>query len=214
MGSARLPGKILMSIGDKPLLGHILKRLERLKHEAIVVIATTAHIRDDAVEAFCKEWGAQCFRGDELNVLKRYYDCAYKYGFTDIVRMTGDNPFPDVEELERMIALHKAHGNDYTECFSSLPVGVGMEMFSMGALAKSLELSTLEHHFEHVDEYILENHSDFRCETMEVPDEKRRPEVRLTVDTKEDYDKACSIVERADGYITTEEAIRLCTRSV
>ena len=41
MGSTRLPGKILMTIGGKILLEHILCRLTKLRHAALTVIATS-----------------------------------------------------------------------------------------------------------------------------------------------------------------------------
>ena len=211
MGSSRLPQKILMPIGKSLLLEHILFRLGYLPVEAKVIIATTVSDRDDAVKDFCRARGVDFFRGDECNVLDRYYECALHYGLTNIVRLTGDNPFPDIEELGRLIEMHASHGNDYSECFSVLPVGAGMEVFSLAALETSRRLSTQPHHFEHVNEYILENKTDFKCETLKVSEEKNRPGVRLTVDTRADYELACRIVENASNeYITTQEAVRLC----
>lgn len=212
MNSTRLPGKILMSIGKKLLLEHILFRLDCLIAKTKVVIATTSTPADDVVEAFCDNHNVDCFRGDEFNVLDRYYKCAVKYGFNDIVRMTGDNPFPDIEELDRLIAMHREHGNHYSECLSVLPIGLGTEIFSFAALESSYNLSTKPHHFEHVNEYIIENKADFKYETLIVPNEKNKPEVRLTVDTQEDFELICCIAESApDKYITTQEAIRLCS---
>ena len=55
MGSSRLPGKILMDLEGKTLLGHILFRLERLKNPVQIVIATSDLQQDDQVEMFCRE---------------------------------------------------------------------------------------------------------------------------------------------------------------
>ena len=101
MGSSRLPGKILMDYEGNTLLGHIISRLERLDYPAEKVIATSVLPKDDVVEGFCQKSGVICFRGSEENVLERYFECARKYGFSQIVRMTGDNPFPDISELDR-----------------------------------------------------------------------------------------------------------------
>lgn len=210
MGSSRLPGKILKDFGGKALLKCIDDRIALLKHEATFVIATSDLPQDDAVEEFCKQNNIECFRGSELNVLKRYYDCAKTYRFDDIVRMTGDNPFPDIEELDHLIAVHIQQKLDFSENFSVLPVGVGMEIMSFEALEKSLQGASLEKHFEHADEYILDNLDKFSHATVKVNADKNYPDVRLTVDTIEDYRKACYIIEKAQGeYVTTQLAIKL-----
>lgn len=214
-GSTRLPGKILKVIHDRTLLDHIIDRLKGLKEEAVIVIATSSLPGDDRVEQFCREKGVLCFRGSESNVLSRYYTCAKEQGFDHIVRLTADNPFVDVEEVDRLIAFHKQQGNEFTESFSQLPIGVGAEIFSFPALEEDMEKASMPHHFEHVDEYILENMEKFKTGTLQVPAEKHAPEVRLTVDTQEDYEKACYIAAHSkNGLATTEEAIALCSQYV
>lgn len=210
MGSTRLPGKILRNIGETPLLKHILDRLQLLSQNAYIVIATSSLEKDNIVEEFCKNNSVACFRGSEDNVLLRYYDCATFYGFSDIVRMTGDNPFPDIEELDRLLLYHRSHNMDFTENFSVLPIGVGMEVISYKALEESVHKASISKHFEHVDEYILDNLVKFRHATVEVNKDKNKPDVRLTVDTYSDYVKACYIVDKANvKYVTTEKAIEL-----
>ncbi len=210
MGSHRLPGKILKDFDGKTLLGHIIYRLSYLQFPVKIVIATSNSKQDDPVEFFCRKEGILCFRGSEHNVLKRYYECAVAYGFQNIVRMTGDNPFCDVEELDKLIEYHLKMKNDFSENFSVLPIGVGMEIISLSALKKSLDCANMAKHFEHADEYILDHLNEFRHSTMTVEKEKKRPDVRLTVDTPEDYEKACFIIKNAGmKYITTKTAIDL-----
>lgn len=212
-GSTRLPGKILKIINDRTLLDHIIDRLQAMQETATVVIATSTLSGDDAVERFCREKGVRCFRGSETNVLSRYYECAKEYQFDHIVRLTADNPFVDVEEVDRLIAYHKACGNDFTESFSQLPIGVGAEIFSFPALEEDMHKASMPHHFEHVDEYILENMEKFKTGTLQVAEGKHMPDVRLTVDTQEDYEKACYIAAHCrTGLATTEEAVALCSQ--
>jgi len=147
-------------------------------------------------------------------VLDRYYQCACHYSFDHVVRLTADNPFTDIEELERLIGQHLAEGNDYTHSFGYMPLGVGAEMFSFAALEKSAREGHAPNHREHVNEYIQENPGIFRISLLEVSATKKQPGLRLTVDTQEDYLRACGIAEYApDRWIGTEEAIGLCSRS-
>ena len=211
MGSTRLPGKVLKKIGDKTLLEHILFRLLRLQHDAKVVIATSDLEKDDVLVNFCKVNNISCFRGSETDVLKRYYECAKENNFAHIVRLTGDNPFTDIEELDNLIALHVSSSADYSRSFSSLPKGVGAEIFTFNALEESCLHGHKENHKEHVNEYIEENEEQFSISELDVTEVKRRPDISLTVDTQDDYEKACFIVQNSkDEYITTQEAIKLC----
>lgn len=210
MGSTRLPGKILMPIGNKALLDHVLYRLKRLRHSATTVIATSEKSGEDIVESFCIERAVACFRGNEANVLDRYYQCATAYDFRHIIRLTGDNPFPDIEELDNLIDLHLTSGTDYANSFASLPMGVGTEIFTFTALERSWREGKAPHHLEHVTEYILENPQIFKTALLSVAADKYRPDLRLTVDTMEDYKQACYIVENSlVDYITTKQAIEL-----
>lgn len=213
MGSTRLPEKVLKPIGSRALLGHVFERLRRLRTPALPICATSTEGRDDAVERFCREAGVACFRGSESDVLDRYYRCAVQHGLTQVVRLTGDNPFPDMEELDRLIALHLREGADFSHSFRVLPIGVGAEIFTFPALEASWREGTAPHHREHVDEYLLENPDRFRTLELDAVPSKHRSEVRLTVDTEGDYRKACYIAEHAcSDPVTTEEAILLAER--
>ena len=214
MGSSRLPGKVLKTIGEEPLLGHVLHRLKHLRHRATVVVATSELEQDDAIAAFCEASDTACFRGSESNVLERYFRCAAEFGFDQIVRLTADNPFTDVEELDALIDLHLKTGADFSHSFASLPIGVGAEIFSFAALERSHREGHEAHHIEHVDEYMLEHPELFRIQVCEASPGKRYPDMRLTVDTMEDYKKACRIVASSQGRLmTVDEVIRFCLHS-
>jgi spore coat polysaccharide biosynthesis protein SpsF len=211
MGSTRLPGKVLKNIGDKTLLECIIFRLRVLKNKAKVIVATSDLKKDDKLKEFCIKNNALCFRGSEENVLERYYLCAKENNFEHVVRLTGDNPFVDIEELDNLINLHIKSSADYSRSFSALPKGVGAEIFTFKALEKSFKCGDKENHKEHVNEYIEENEDKFKISELKVDEEKNRPEINLTVDTPDDYTKACFIVENSkDEYITTQGAIELC----
>ena len=210
MGSTRLPGKILKKIGPKNILEHILFRLERLEHRARIVIATSTLDQDNVVEHFCQGQGIDYFRGDHENVLKRYYDCSLVYGFKTIVRLTGDDPFFDMEEIDRLIDFHFQSNADLSHSYPMLPVGVGAEIISFKALEKSFLETEDPYHLEHVDEYILQHPDIFNIAVLEVQEPKKKPDIRLTVDTQTDYQRACYIVKNTGtNYLTTQRAIQL-----
>jgi spore coat polysaccharide biosynthesis protein SpsF len=210
-GSTRLPKKVLKKIGDRNILEHILFRLNKIQNKVRVVIATSDLEENNQIEVFCYSNKIDCFRGSEQNVLERYYLCAKKNNFDCIVRLTGDNPFVDIEELDNLINLHIKSKSDYSRSFAVLPKGVGSEIFSFDALEQSYFHGKNENHKEHVNEYIEENEDKFKVSELKVPNEKNRPEINLTVDTPDDYKKACFIVKNSSSeYIATKEAVKLC----
>lgn len=215
MGSTRLPGKVLKKFNDITLLEYIINRLKYLKHKVIIVIATSNLPKDDILEEFCTHQNVYCFRGNETNVLNRYYECSKAYEFEHIIRLTADNPFYDIEELDRLIEEHIKLEMDFSHSFEALPIGIGAEIFTFDSLEKSMFKSTKEHHFEHVDEYMLENPSEFKTHQLKVSSSKNFPTIRLTVDTPEDFARASFIINSSvDEFITTEEAIKLCLQFV
>ncbi len=205
MGSSRLPGKVLKPFFHTTLLGWILDRIAVLPLS--VVTATSHHVRDDPIEGFCRDRDALCFCGDELDVLDRYYRCAKFFGFDHVVRLTGDNPFPDISILKKLIKLHISRMADYTHAFGVLPLGVGAEIFSLEALERSWRDGSEAHHREHVNEFILENQGMFRVETLHIPAKLHCPGLKLTIDTLADY-------ERVLNYFATPPEIQIGTREL
>jgi len=214
MGSTRLPGKVLRVMGDKPLLGHIVHRLHTLKTPAKIIVATSNLPADDAIAHWCVANSVACFRGNEQDVLDRYFTCATEHKLAHIVRLTGDNPFTDTEELDRLIELHMSSDHDYSHSFGQLPIGVGAEIFTLDALRRSHTEGFAPHHREHVNDYILEHSPLFRVGTLEVPAEKRAPTIRLTVDTEEDFTRASRLMAQSpNDPLSTESMIGLCSPS-
>lgn len=208
MGSTRLPGKVLMPVGGRVLLAHIAARMASVP--GILVIATSTNPENDSIEDFCRREGLPCFRGSEDNVLERYVRCAEYFGFEHVVRLTGDNPFPDASSLQALLHLHLETKADFSTSFSVLPLGIGCEIFTLEALRLSLAKAYAPHHFEHVDEYLLENKDTIRYVTLPAQAETCFPDLRLTVDTPEDLERARRLVSLGGDMLSTEEALRLC----
>jgi spore coat polysaccharide biosynthesis protein SpsF len=211
MGSARLPGKVMRPLAGCPLLDHVVGRLALLRSAVTPVVATSTEPRDDVIAEHCARAGVVCFRGSENDVLARYAACAHAHGFDHVIRLTADNPFTDIEELDRLVELHLREGNDYTHSFGVMPLGVGAEVFTRAALERSERDGRAPNHREHVNEYIQEHPKLFRIGRLDVPAAKNRPDLSLTVDTEADYARACRIAETAGGrWTTTAEAIAAC----
>jgi len=220
MGSSRLPGKTLKLMNGKPLIYWVVKRLE-LINDCKIVILTSNLQKDDILEKWCNENNILCFRGSEDNVLERYYKAAIYYNADNIIRATGDNPLVEPyfasELLKKHIKFKVDYSSNKSEIGSNLPDGLGVEIFTFKALEVSMQNSTMQHHFEHVNEYILENKDKFKiykdCNAGGFID---RSNIRLTVDTQEDFYKITKIINnsRFKTVLLYEELLRLVDENI
>ncbi len=103
MSSTRLPGKVLLDLGGRPVLERMIERVKRAKNVTETVVATTTDASDDAIVELCKKLDTPVFRGSLPDVLDRYYQCALEYKADYVVRLTGDCPLIDPELIDEVI---------------------------------------------------------------------------------------------------------------
>ena len=199
-GSSRLPGKVLLDLGGEPLLAQVVRRVRAMRRVDGLVVATTTAPGDARIEALCTQRGWPCFRGDEEDVLDRYYQAARHAGARHVVRITSDCPLVCPRQTDRLIGHFLDAQADYahnvTVWGGEMPLGTGSEVFTFEALEASWREGKEPHHREHVDEYVYEHPERFRIEKVVAPPELRRPELRLTVDTAEDLELMREIYRR------------------
>lgn len=200
MGSTRLPGKVLEPVSGDALLALVCERARRVGSVDETVVATSTLAADDVIAQFCDERGWNCFRGSESDVLDRYFQAAIASEADHVVRITSDCPLVCPHEADRVVRHHLASGVDYTHNLtvwgSGMPLGTGVEIFTRAALERSWREGHELHHREHVDEYVGDHPELFRIDRVDAPDELRRPELRLTVDTPEDLRLVRAIYDR------------------
>lgn len=194
MGSSRLPGKALASIGGQTILEHCLRRL-MYAGVAPVVLATTDRAEDQALVDVAQRIGAQVFRGDADDVLGRFVAAAAAFGFDHVVRATGDNPGTDILAPRRLLAALRSAEADYVY-EQGLPYGAAVEAVTRDALERAAREATEVSDREHVTTYVRRNSHSFDVLQLSAPAPLRRPDIRLTVDTAEDLEHVRTIFER------------------
>lgn len=170
MGSSRLPGKVMMKITEKDtVLSFLIQQLSYCKLIDKIVIATTDLREDDLIVKQASDMSVECFRGDALDVLDRYYFCAKKFMFSDIVRITSDCPLIDPQIVDNVIRIFKSNSYDYVtnSLNRTFPYGTETEAFSFNVLKKTWKNARKPSEREHVTPYIY-NHKDlFRIFNVE-----------------------------------------------
>ena len=183
MGSSRLPGKSLASVGGRSLVARAVERLQA-RSGVPVVIATTTLPGDDLVCDEARTLGVDVVRGPADDVLARYAVAVSVLGLRAVVRATADNPAVDLDAPRRTLDMLLGSGADYV-VDRGLPVGATVEAIAAPALVRAASQATAAYDREHVTAYIRR---DPRARVIDLlaPLPLRRPELRLTVDTADD----------------------------
>ena len=201
MGSSRLKGKVLKTLpfsNELTILDHVVLRAAHSNSINSVIVATSDLATDDPIEELCLKNNYNIFRGDEDDVLDRYYSAAQKYLCDYIVRITGDCPLIDPNLLDKVIDFAIHSKSDYcSNIFNeSFPDGQDIEVFRKSVLFNAWKKSLLLSEREHVTPFIIKNTdikggSLYNANAYEADHDYSA--VRMTVDTLADF-KAIKIL--------------------
>jgi spore coat polysaccharide biosynthesis protein SpsF (cytidylyltransferase family) len=185
-GSTRLPGKVLLDIEGMSMLARVVDRVRRAATIDRIVIATTANAQDDPLAAHAGALSVDVFRGDEDDVLDRYYRAATQFELDVIVRITSDCPLLDPGLLDRVVTLARESRVDYAADTlpRRFPRGLDVEVFPVATLERVWREATTFQDRAHVTPYVLDHPAAFS--TAGITDAVDRSHMRWTVDTPED----------------------------
>ena len=105
--STRLPGKMLLKLGDHSILGHSISRAKSAGFTP--VLCTSTDYSDDALVEEALKYKVQSFRGSLLNKIQRWCDCAKSFGFDDVHIVDGDDPYFDPHEILQSLQILRTH---------------------------------------------------------------------------------------------------------
>lgn len=180
MGSKRLPGKAMVHIKGKPSIFHLIERLKYANRK--IVLATTELDEDKQLVDYAQGLGIEVYCGENDNPLLRSLNVAKKYEFDQVVRITHDDIFIDVINMQRMINYHVRKQQDYTY-ISLIPYGCGAEIIATTALQKAYDASE-NVIFEGMSNYF--RNSNYKWDQYKTNYEYQHSNIRCTLDTHED----------------------------
>lgn len=209
MGSTRLPGKVLAAIEGRSMLARVLERAGRSRLVDGIVVATTTSGDDDSVAAECHRLGVAVFRGSEEDVLERYHLAAGQFGADVVVRITGDCPLIDPEEIDRVVRGFLEEKPDYASNIleRTLPRGLDTEAIARPALVTAHAEADEPYQRTHVTPFLYEQAERF--ELLPVVADADHDHLRWTVDTREDLDLIRELYRRGAGEMGWREVVRL-----
>lgn len=206
LGSTRLPGKVLMDLGGKPMLVHVIERARAIWGVDDVRVAVPY---EDAMEIIGRlhaagEVRATVYPGHPTDVLDRFW---WNVGHADIImRLTGDCPLlaPEVAELALESFLSpaaRAHKMDYLgttrpDTAHQYADGFDVEVISRAALEAAHREATGKDR-EHVTSFIWRQPERFKIVGLKPELEWAwMRDYKLSVDTQKDLDRVRAIHAR------------------
>ena len=187
LDSSRLAGKCLLPLGGRPLIFRVMEALASLPCAARILACP-----EDSVSSFAplaEEAGFALIPGPKDDVLARYCIAIRRTGADRIIRATGDNPFVFVDAADAINSEAQALGADYAG-YSGLPYGAGVEAVAADALLRAEKEAAAPAEREHVCPYLYGHPELFHLHRPLAPNKWQAADIRITVDTREDYERA------------------------
>jgi glutamate-1-semialdehyde 2,1-aminomutase/spore coat polysaccharide biosynthesis protein SpsF len=215
MSSSRLPGKVMLPILGRPMIGWLIERVRKCRHIDRLVVATSTERSDDSLVEYVSSLGVDTFRGSLDDVLGRFAAASERFPAQHYVRLTGDCPLADPEIIDRTIDRHLSSGADFTSNSHepSFPDGLDTEVMTARTLRRAAVGASLPAEREHVTLYVRRRPDLFRIETLK--NEQDLSEYRLTVDTPADFTLVTGIFAALSpgGVFGLTDVVRLLEQS-
>jgi spore coat polysaccharide biosynthesis protein SpsF len=183
LDSSRLPGKCLLSFGNKEtVLSFVIKRSRFFKLEPIITTDTESY--ENGLKFLMEELDVKFFIGPKENKLKRWYRAANKFKIDIFHSVDADDPFFDAERI-RLSYNYLNENKKYDLIYPSLysDSGGASEGFSINKkILRKFNLLGDDHDTSYISSILNDN------KFFKMPDPiYKRAQTRLTLDYLDDY---------------------------
>jgi spore coat polysaccharide biosynthesis protein SpsF len=194
VGSTRLPGKVLLPIKGKPMFMHVV---EAAPHPMIMAIPQTDHI----LATICRENGIpvamRLYQNDVLGRFVKALEVAeahYNHQFDYVLRITADCPMLTEEFVLKFIQACELDNDKQDTIYTNRPEdpdGLDLELFPVWTLKEADAATKEASDREHVCPPLYRMLNTVRLRLSDLP-----PEVKISVDTRDEYLLVKHIIER------------------
>ncbi len=198
--STRLPGKVLKKLCDKSIIQIIFERMKKIKKIQKIVLITGPKSINNNLISESKKIGLDYFCGNENNLLDRFYHASKFFEADNIIRITADNPFSDINLIDHAMDIFE-NGNYQilsNNRIRTYPIGLNFEIFT----SESLKLAWNDEKNKN------KNFSDLimsptkymlysgKFINYDLVNNENLSKIRLTIDTLDDFNNASKIFNK------------------
>ncbi len=213
--SNRLPKKHLRLIGNKPLIWHVIKRINQVKSDNKIVLATGPESENKELADYVEKYGVETYFDEDVNdVTGRIARCGKFYDKNIVVTISGDCPLIDPEFIDEGIKLLQTESTDFIYVdhskYQCLHEGVGFH--TLEAWKKIDALSLTWFHKEHPASIMKEKKWMFNGSEITPKIKYRRHDFRMSVDTRADLLFMNEVFERTaqkDNIVDLQNVVEL-----
>ncbi|NOT09135.1 MAG: glycosyltransferase family protein [Gemmatimonadales bacterium] len=192
VGSTRLPGKVLLELGEATVLEYQIARIRMARLYGQLVVATTTDPADEAIVAVCEAARVDYVRGHPTDLLQRHYRVAQAFGASHVVKIPSDCPLIDPAVIDLVIGsyLDAAPRRDYVGNLhpESFPDGNDVEIMSVDALEIAWREALAPHEREHTTPFLWDQPGRFRLGNVSREGVDLSRAYRYVLDYAEDHD--------------------------
>lgn len=199
MSSTRLPGKVLMDMCGRALLGRVVDRLSRARSLTRIVVATSEDRSDQAIADFCEKESIRCHRGPLDDVTRRFHQVATLEAAESFVRISGDSPLIDPELVDRAVHYYRQGRCDLATnvLIRSFPKGQSVEVVGFETFQAICEQENSPDSREHVTTAFYRHPERYRIVGFTSGIDAGR--INLSVDTVDDFVRIEMLIKACGG---------------
>lgn len=182
--SKRLPMKILKDLNGRTVIERIIDRAKAVKGVSDIVLCTSTNPQDRPLLDVALNNGIYYFTGSEDDVLDRFLSTSKLFGLDYILNITSDNPLFSIYHTGLLMNGIRKNRYDYLT-IEGLPLGTacwGIRVKALEFVCKLKKIRDTE-----IWGHLFNQPKLFDVLTIKAEGIFQRPDVRLTLDYKEDY---------------------------
>jgi spore coat polysaccharide biosynthesis protein SpsF len=195
--SQRLPLKVLKPFHDTILVDFLYKRLSGSKRVAKTFLSTSTLAEDEPLVKVGHDNGHLVYTGHAVSVIDRMLELSLQEGFGGIFRVTGDNPFTDVDLIDEMVDLFVKQDLDYVRV-NNVPFGVSAELFSTKYLWNLYLNMDNPMNSEYLTLFVLNDETAKKGCIDIISSVSDLKYINLSVDYQADYDRATALASKLE----------------
>lgn len=199
MSSSRLPGKMMMKLGGRPMLAWVCDRVHQATAVNRVLVATSNTSSDDPIQEYCTANNIATFRGSLEDVAGRFLAAVEDVGASAFIRISGDSPLIDPEIID--IGIDQFNCGEYDLATNvqqrTFPKGQSVEVISTNAFKRICSNKCSAADREHVTKLFYAKDSEFRIKNFSS--NFNAGDIQLSVDTMQDFQLIEKIISLSKG---------------
>lgn len=195
-------GKVARRLGGKPLLEWVVRRATDCQRLDRVIVLATGGPGTPRISKLVPA-DVPVFSASDADLLACYQSALQQYPARSVVRIAADNPFVDPELIDRLVSTADEHAHcDYIgycrrDGVPAIRSSLGMfsEWFRVEALRRAATAGLTKADRQQPTRFLYSHPELFAIRLIPAPEGLDRDDVRLAVESEEDWDHAQIIFE-------------------